>query len=676
MFQKRFFTFLAIPILYITTLSGYTLQEEMVEVLNTNPIIQERLKNYRATQQDLDIAESEYYPSIDLSASIGHTEAGRLKTGTPGNNDDFDHNVNKTSYNDYETSLTLTQNLFDGFGTMHKVDFEEARILAAAYKYLEVSNEQAFRMVEVYVNVLSTQELVKTAQQNVQINEDIYNKVNDLFDSGLTTESEVKKIQATLSLSRSNLTVQKNNARDAGFQYRRVLGRLPDISTMIKPIVTLRMPESIERAALYAIENNPSIIVARYDIKGAESLMKQRKKDFYPKVDLELSQAFNDHDELNNGFSQPDDRFKARIILTYNLFRGGADVATEQQNISKISQEIEIRRDLRRQIIEGLDLSWSAYEMLGTQLNDLKDYSQYSEKTLELYKEEYDLGRRSLLDLLSAQNDVINSRSQIIQAEYDYLFAKYRILDALGLLVVGINGTADEFTSKVNLFTDDEAHQILDTLPITFDLDNDKIADNIDLCDNSRKGNNIMPYGCKKHSKPMDLKIIADVIEEPMVEEEPLMEEEPEVILDGDEDGVIDADDKCPTTPAGYNVDTVGCTVSMTMRINFPNNSSIMPDSGKEKVHEFANYLRKNPSYNINIVGYTNNIGSYDYNKWLSGRRANRIMFALRDDGISGERMRSEGRGEDNPVADNNTQEGIVENRRAEIEIIKNARGF
>ncbi len=480
-----------------SVISANTLQQSVVEVLNTNPVVQERLRNFRATQQDLSIAEAEYYPQLDLRVAVTYNQAGDVKSGELNTDDDFHHNVKNANYRTYESSLTLTQNLFDGFSTTSKVDFEEARILAAAYNYLEKANDMAYRMTEAYINVLRAHELVGTARESVQINEMIYFKVRDLFESGLTTDSEVKKIQSALSLARSNLTVEKNNALDAERKYRRILGRMPDVGEMKKPEIDMNMPESIERAALYSIDNNPSMLVSRYNIKGEQALWRQSKKEYYPRIDLELSQTINDHDELLNGFDQPDDRFKARIVMNYNLFRGGADKATVQKHVSKINQEIEIQRDLKRQVIEGLDLSWNAYHMVGNQLKDLREFSEYSEKTLELYKEEYDLGRRSLLDLLSAQNDVINSRSQIIKAEYDQLFAKYRILDAMGLLVVAINGTADEFTSKVNLHTDNSL-EVLDTYPVELDADDDNIADNIDLCDNSLKENNIMPYGCKK----------------------------------------------------------------------------------------------------------------------------------------------------------------------------------
>ncbi|MEA1982576.1 MAG: TolC family outer membrane protein, partial [Campylobacterota bacterium] len=417
MFKKILLVSMFVMAPLYSSLSALTLKESVVEAMNTNPVVQERLKNYRATQQDLNIAESEYYPKLDLSASVGYTDAGNLKSD---GNDDWKHTVVDQEYGNYETQLKLTQNLFDGFGTMSKVDYQEARILAAAYNYVEKSNDIAFKMTNAYLNVLRSHELTQTAQENVQINEGIYNKVKDLYDSGLTTDSEVKKIEAALSLARSNLTVQKNNALDTEFNFRRILGRMPNVANMQKPEMNIPMPESIERAALYSINHNPSLLVSRYNIKGAQALWKQHEKEYYPTIDLEVSQSYNDI-QTDNRFDNPDDRFKARIVLNYNLFNGGADSANVQKDLSKINQEIEIKRDLKRQVIEGLDLSWNAYKMVGLQLKDLREYSKFSEKTLELYKEEYDLGRRSLLDLLSSQNDVINSRSQIITAEYEQM---------------------------------------------------------------------------------------------------------------------------------------------------------------------------------------------------------------------------------------------------------------
>jgi len=646
-----------------------TLKECVIEAINTNPTVQERLKNYRATQQDLNVAESEYYPKLDLRLAVGFNKQGMLKDKP---SKDWNHIVFENDYGNYESSITLTQNLFDGFGTTNKVDYQEARILAAAYNYVEKANDIAFKMTNAYLNVIKSYELLQTARENVQINESIYSKVKDLFESGLTTDSEVKKIQSALSLARSNLTVQMNNTKDNEYSFRRILGRMPNIAELEKPEMNLVMPDSIERAALYAVNHNPSLIVSRYNIKGAQSLWKQHKKEYYPTIDLEVSQTYNDF-ESSPAIDQADDRFKARIVMNYNIFRGGADAANVQKDISKINQEIEIKRDLKRQVIEGLDLSWNAYEMVGLQLKDLREYSQFSEKTLELYKEEYDLGRRSLLDLLSSQNDVINSRSQIITAEYDRLFAKYRILDAMGLLPMAVVGDTHEYTKRVNLYTDADAEEFLDELPVKLDADNDNIADNEDLCDNSLLENNIMPYGCKKMKRDGDGDGIVDEKDQC-----PLTPKNAKVSADGcavdvDMDGVKDYEDKCLNTPVGYEVDAEGCASSTTITINFGRNRSYIPADAKEKLKDFATFMTTHPEFTADIIGHTSQKkGSKpDFNLKLSKKRAVACKKALVRLGVKSSRLTTEGRGFDEPIADNDTVEGRYLNRRIEILLSK-----
>ncbi len=667
MLKKSFIILSVASFIFSSSLFGLSLKESVVEVLNTNPVIQERLKNFRATQQDLNIANSEYYPQLDFRMAVGYTSAGTLKDG---DDSDYNHNVTDQDYGNYETSLTLTQNLFDGFGTTHKVNYEEARILASAYNYIEKSNDVAFKMIDAYVNVMRSKELTQTARENVQINETIYKKVKDLFESGLTTDSEVKKIQSSLSLARSNLTVQKNNARDSEYSFRRVLGRMPLVHEMKRPEFNIAMPESIERAAMYSVEHNPSLLVSRYNIKGAQELYKQRQKDYYPTVDLEVSQFYNDV-ETANSFDSPDDRFRARVVLNYNLFRGGADKANIQKHLSKISQEIDIKRDLKRQVIEGLDLSWNAYTMIGDQLKDLREYSSYSESTLKLYEEEYDLGRRSLLDLLASQNDVINSRSQIITAEYDQLFAKYRILDAMGLLVTAIAGDANKHASNVNLYSQDEALEILDTLPVELDADNDEIPDNLDLCDNSLKENNIMPYGCKKMMRDSDGDGVINAKDACLLTPLNAKVSPDGCALDSDFDGVKDYADECPNTPIGYTVDDKGCTVSLSLRVNFSAGSSKVPNDSQPDINELAKFLQTNLDYKVHVIGHTNNIGDSDENLVLSDSRSKSIKKALQGQGVSSSRLSSEGRGEDDPIASNETAEGLNLNRRVDIELSK-----
>src|SRR3990167_1058770 len=208
------------------------------------------------------------------------------------------------------------------------------------------------------------------------------------------------------------------------------------------------------------------MLVGKYNVKLAEETYKEKKSPFYPSLDIEISQNMSKN---LSGIEGNYDNLKAMAYLRYNFFNGFADKAELQKSISSIHKEIQTKDELRREVIEGLSLSWAANEKLNNQLEHLNEYKKFSLQTLTLYSKEYDLGRRSLLDLLSAQNDFIAAKAQIINTEYSLLFAKYRILDAMGTLVSTVLGDTNVIYSNVGL--NGKAPQNQDALPTSYDRD-------------------------------------------------------------------------------------------------------------------------------------------------------------------------------------------------------------
>ncbi len=284
-----------------------------------------------------------------------------------------------------------------------------------------------------------------------------------------------------------------------------------------------------------------------------------------------------------------------------------------------------------------MGVAWSAYEITKIQIDDLYKFQSFSYSTLELYQEEYALGQRSLLDLLAAQNDFFNAQSQIINAEYDRLFAKYRILDAMGVLVVALLGDEVDYYKIVGL--EENSENIEDSLPVNHDRDNDKIPDIQDMCVNSEINSSVMPYGCKKF------------------------------IEDKDDDGVMDNYDLCSNTPLGFLVNEDGCPTSKNLSIAFEPLSNKVVEKSKLKVEQFARFLMENPLYNVIIVGHTDSVGTAEENLALSKSRANNVKKLLLDYKIEESRLMAVGVGETQPIADNSTDEGKFKNRRIEIRL-------
>jgi len=478
---------LAIPLLLslinLNPAGATTLKEVVNDVLETNPIVRERLKNYNATREEVDIAQAGYYPTLDLQTGVGKKYTGRLS-----------NHVAEETYDVFQNSLILRQNVFSGFSTKEQVNYQKMRTLAAAYSYLEKANDLTLQTIKVYLELFKEQEILYNSKVNVDHNEKIYEKVQKAYKAGLTTLSEVSKIRSSLSLAKSNMMVQKNKLSNAMFNFRRVTGHLVSLKKLGKVKFNLKLPDNLQKATMYALEYNPSLLVGKYNIKGAEALYRESKSNFYPKIDIEVNGNYN------NNFSATglrDDDIQGMVVLSYNLFNGGADEATKRNRLSKLSQEVEVTHDLKRQVVEGMDLSWSAYELALDQMPFLKKYRKESGETLKLYAKEYDMGARSLLDLLAAENDLKRAKDELVNAKYSLLLSKYRILDAMGLTMASIMGNVQKYYKRVGIYTKGKRPK-QDTLPIHLDSDGDGIVSNKDTCAASKKKYGVYPSGCAK----------------------------------------------------------------------------------------------------------------------------------------------------------------------------------
>jgi adhesin transport system outer membrane protein len=484
--KTSIFPSLFISLFVGTSLSALTLNEALDNTLTSNPVILERVQNYDKTVSDLKIAKSGYAPTLDLISKIGYKNTY----------DGYATSFEKNGFHMYQNSLILTQNLFNGFGTKYKVEFEEARVMAAAYNYMEKTNDIAFRVIKEYLNVLKYNDLYNIEKENVVLTRDILNKTEELANAGSGLLSDVKKVDSSLQLAEFNLLTQENNLMDAEFNLGKLLGQKVNREELILPSFLYKLPKTIEEASTHSVEYNPSLLVTNYNIKTAKSALEQGKSGFMPTLDFELAYNFDRNTSDTLGHER---NYTALFVFKQNLYRGNADMETVTKNRTNIMQEYENQREIKRQIIEGLQLSWSAYTMTEKQIIFLNSYQEQSKVTLNLYKQEFEDGTRTLIDLLTAQDDYISARSKLVTASYDSLFSKYRVLDAMGELINSIfSDEAKKYYQPINA----KYERVSKTnAEYTNDRDNDNVSDNMDLCDNTKLGFKVDMFGCEQNTQ-------------------------------------------------------------------------------------------------------------------------------------------------------------------------------
>lgn len=451
-----------------TKLPVYTLEAMLNEIIYTDPEIKERLFQYNAIMEDINISDAGNLPTLDFVGKVGRKETE--KEGTP-----------KDGYDTSELTLRLVQNLFNGFGTQAAVNRDEARAKAAFNKYIEVAQDKMYRAIESYIKVVRYNEVIKIAKDNVKVHEETLIKIQDRYEKGFSTLSEVERVKGRLALSKSNYVSETNNLFDAKFNFHKALGRYVDENSLVMPEFKGKLPKTLEHATDIAIHNNPSILVANYDIKAIQESLQYTKRRNYPTLDIELERSR--YNNLTGSSVGREDDTSAMLVLNYNLYSGGADKAEKQKYISLLNYEYAHKNKLKRDVIEALGLSWSAYKMINDQYKYQVEYRDLTAKTKVAYDEEFQLGRRTLIDLLDVQDEVNNIKIRVIHNSYDLLFSKYRVLDAMGEL----------YKSFGKEFKEDYKE---DKLLAYVDQDNDKILDCEDQCDNSEKEETNI-YGCQ-----------------------------------------------------------------------------------------------------------------------------------------------------------------------------------
>jgi adhesin transport system outer membrane protein len=238
---------------------------------------------------------------------------------------------------------------------------------------------------------------------------------------------------------------EQSNLRDAETAYIRVVGMPP--ASLSKPDSPIgQIPTTQDEAIAAAIENHPTLRLANFDVESAQAQHATAKAPFYPDLHFELGTRA-DHDI--DGQEGKDKDITAMLRLRYNLFNGGRDTARREETAFLINQAAEIRNNTHRQVEESVRLSWNAWQTVKSQMPSREQHVQSSEKARDAYQQQFSLGQRTLLDLLDSENEVFRARTALTNTQYDEMYAMYRILNSMGMLLQSLNVEAPESATTI-----------------------------------------------------------------------------------------------------------------------------------------------------------------------------------------------------------------------------------
>lgn len=417
---------------------GETLPEAVGEVISTNPQVRAQAYNRLARDQEVRQAMGGYYPTLDFVAGAG--------------SEDFQEPVDQ-ELDPVEMRLSLRWNLFAGFSTMNEIDRQNARVRSSAYRLQGISENIALETARVYLEVLRREELKAIAEENLLTHLRISDQINLRSQSGVGSQADSEQVAGRVSLAQSNVVVTETNLLDAKTNYLAVVGHIP--GDLVKP----QSPESLLPASLYeaesmAIAGHPTLKSAEADLEARREQNAVAESPYWPRVDFEVDQNW---EEDVDGVEGDQESTLAMVRLRYNLFNGFADEGRRVETKHLIEEAREIRNNTHRQVVESVRLSWMAYQSVLDRIQYLKEHVASSTATSQSYTKQFDLGKRTLLDVLDTEAEVIEARRDLINATYDGLFAQYRILGGLGLLVEALDQQWPEESTVKSSNSGDEA---------------------------------------------------------------------------------------------------------------------------------------------------------------------------------------------------------------------------
>lgn len=423
--MSKYLKLCLIPLfLFPVDASALTLKETVLHTLQTNPEILAAKNELESRKYEVKQARSGYLPSVSLDAGIGEE---RRKSPATGN-----ETVDLTRT---ELGLSASQLLFDGFTTSSEVKRQKARVESAEYQLLSTSEDLALRTSRVYLDILRHAELLDLARAALWEHQNIHDQMKLRYETGVGSKADFDQIESRLALANANMIVAQNNFADTQSNFHRLTGMHPTLESLSQPALTASLPATRELGVEKAIADHPVLKSAASDLKSARQQYKSAKGSYFPRIDLEVDRRW---DSDIGGIEGDDDDTIVALRLRYDLFKGGSNKARRKQTAYLAEEAKDIRNNARRQIIESLNLSWNAFDAVTAQLTYLNKHVESARATKEAYKKQFNIGKRTLLDLLNTENEVTDSKRALINAQYDQLYSHYRILNSMGILVDSI----------------------------------------------------------------------------------------------------------------------------------------------------------------------------------------------------------------------------------------------
>lgn len=406
------------------SLRAETLAEAFASAYETNPDLISARAALRARDETVNQARAGYRPTVSAILDYGLSATDDSLLGND-QNDPF------------SAELQASQTLYDGGVTSNSVRGRIADVSAERARLLSLEQQILFAAVTAYLDVRRDQEFVTLAQNNLRVIGEQLRASQDRFEVGEVTRTDVSQAEARLAESQANLSSVIGQLERSKQTYREVIGSEPQSIEL--PPRPPQVPASLDEALKTALDNHPDVIAARYTEVSASRDVRAAIGGLLPRVALNASVGYNEDGLLSNADR---DQTAATVGLraTIPLYQGGAQYSRVRQSQAIASSARADITSVARQIRRQVEGAWTELQVARSNIVAGRQRVQAAQLAFEGVREEAIVGSRTTLDVLDAEQELLNARTSLVSSVRDEYVAAYGLLASIGALTAAQQG--------------------------------------------------------------------------------------------------------------------------------------------------------------------------------------------------------------------------------------------
>jgi outer membrane protein len=401
-----------------------TMEAALLRAYQINPQLNAQRASVRATDESVPQALSGYRPKVTVTASGGGQFTNQLAETSAGKK------IEEGPQGPHAVGATLTQTLFNGNQTANRTRAAESQVLGARQGLRLLEQSVLLAAATIYMDYLRDAAILEVQRRNTRVLEQTLKQTRDRYGAGLVTPTDVAQSEAQLAAGRSQELAAEATLTTTRANFRRIIGNDPEQLTPASP-VDRYLPETLQGAIALGLAENPNVTAAMFGIDVNFLNVKVSEGALFPTVTL----TANVQKTWQQTITQIR-QFSASAVaqVSVPIYQGGAEYSLIRQSRETLEQQRLNLEQVRDQARADLITAWGQLLAGKAQIASSEAQVSASEIALIGTRKEATVGQRTVLDVLNAQQALVNARVALVTAQHDRVVASYAVLSAVGRL--------------------------------------------------------------------------------------------------------------------------------------------------------------------------------------------------------------------------------------------------